>query len=300
MQNHHISARDLKDNISIIDLFTKLGYRPDYKVSNEYYFKSLLRDEHHASMAVNDRKGAWYDFGGVNGGNIIDFGKLYWPGTTFPEVLEKIVNVCGLPSGSAAMQRERRPEIKVPHYGVLAIKELTNSTVINYIAGRGVALVAKGRLKEVHYYIENDNKQRMTYVAPGWQNETGAWEVRTPQHPLCLGPKAISFIPNSEKRLAVFEGYFDYLSWLADNPFATESALVLNSVSLLQAGIAKAKPFNDIYLFFDHDNAGRYATAEFIKALPRAQDCSGIYLGYNDYNDKLVAERQAYNYNQAR
>jgi hypothetical protein len=183
----------------------------------------------------------------------------------------------------------------------LAIKNLGgNSTIKDYIASRGVAQVAEGRLKEVHYYIENDNKQRMTYIAPGWQNETGAWEVRTLQYPLCLGPKAISFIPNSDKRLAVFEGYFDYLSWLADNPFATESALVLNSVSLLQAGIAKAKPFNDIYLFFDHDNAGRNATAEFIKALSQAQDCSGMYLGYNDYNDKLVAEHQAYNYNRGR
>ena len=81
----------------------------------------------------------------------------------------------------------------------------------------------------------------------------------------------------------------DYLSWLVDNPFAEESVLVLNSLSLLQSGVEKAKDFEGVTTYFDHDKTGRNATKTFMDAIPQAIDGSPVYEGYNDYNDKLVA-----------
>jgi hypothetical protein len=260
----------------------------------------MLRDSDTIpSFSVDDKAGTWFDQGEGKGGNIIDFGLLYWKGLSFPQVLEKIVSVSQAVVSSQQQPFQRQANTKsATNYGILNVKELgQNFALLNYLESRGIGSVAEGRTKEIHYYIENENKFRTTFFAAGWQNELGVWEVSSvDRKKFCLGHKAISFIPNSERRLAVFEGYFNYLSWLTDNPFATDSVLVLNSVALLQAGLDKANGFNDVFLFLDNDSSGQRATSAFRQAIPRAIDCSGIYKGYNDYNDKIVAEHGGYQF----
>jgi hypothetical protein len=292
-----INARWVKDNISIVDLLTNLGYDPPKPTGKERIYLSMLRDSDTTpSFSVNEKTGTWYDHGEGKGGNIIDFGLKYWPDFTFPEVLEKIVAVSQalMPSQHRQFHRTAKND-EEPNYGILEIKELGhNITLLNYLESRHIMAVANGRLKEIYYYIEDENKIRTNFFAAGWLNETNSWEVRNQNFKGCFGHKGISFLPNSEKRLAVFEGYFNYLSWLADNPFATESVLVLNSIALLQAGINKARPFTDIYLFFDNDPSGKAATAGFKETISAAIDCSAIYRGYNDYNDKIIAEQNGH------
>ncbi|WP_158642971.1 CHC2 zinc finger domain-containing protein [Mucilaginibacter ginsenosidivorax] len=299
MENHQLKASEIKENYSLVDLLTHLGYVPVKRVRNEQLYLSMLRDSDTTpSFSVNDKQGTWYDFGEGKGGNIIDFGLLYWKGLSFPEVLEKIALTCdgSVSVLSAALNYKRQPLVeKAPNYEILDIKDLgSNPAILNYLESRGVGQVAEGRLKEIYYYVEDDDKKRNKFFAAGWQNEQGAWEIRNLYFKGCLGHKAISFIPNSEKRLSVFEGFFNYLSWLTENKFAPDSVLVLNSISLLQVGIVKAQEFQDISLYFDNDPSGRQATLDFQAAIPRAIDRSGIYKDYNDYNDLIVAERRSY------
>jgi hypothetical protein len=114
------------------------------------------------------------------------------------------------------------------------------------------------------------------------------WEVRNLYFKGCLGHKAITFISRDETRVAVFEGCFNYLSWLTENPFSSDSILVLNSATLLESAIRKAKDFLEISVYFDRDYIGRQACADFIRALPQAVDQSVRYKDFNDYNDMLV------------
>lgn len=296
MGNQKLKASEIKQNYSIVDLLSRLGFEPVNKAGKEKRFVSMLRDSDITpSFSVNDRKGAWRDFGDDTGGNIIDFGLRYWPRLSFSEVLEKIVETCDGPVQN--YQRQQGP-VKEPNYQILDIKDLgCNYAILNYLESRGIASVAGGRLKEIYYYVEDEAKKRNNFFAAGWQNEQGAWEVRNVNFKGCLGHKAISFIPNSERKLAVFEGFFNYLSWLTENPFATESVLVLNSLSLLHPGIIKAQQFECIALYLDNDPSGRQATNNFIATLPQAKDCAYKYEGYNDYNDRIVAEQQNYGLN---
>ena len=299
MGKQQLKAREIKENFSLADLLTRLGYKPIKRVRNELLYISMLRDsDTKPSFSVNDKQGTWFDFGEGKGGNIIDFALIYWPGLSFKEVLEKIVGSCGnaIPhSPSANNYRRQLLAEKEPNYKILDIKDLgSNATICSYLESRGVRNVAGGRLKEIYYYAEDDDKNRSNFFATGWQNETGAWEIRNAHFKGCLGHKAISFIPRNDKSLTVFEGFFDYLSWLTDNPFADESALVLNSLALLQAGIKKAEDFSNVSIYFDNDAAGRKASLAFKTALPHAFDRSPIYEGYNDYNDKIVAELNHY------
>jgi hypothetical protein len=301
MENHQLKANEVKEKYSLVDLLMQLGYEPVKRVRNEQLYLSMLRDSDTTpSFSVNDKQGTWFDFGEGKGGNIIDFGLQYWKGLPFPEVLEKIVLTCGglVPALAPPVYKRLPPAEKEPNYEILDIKDLgNNAAILNYLESRGVGQVAEGRLKEIYYYIEDEAKKRNKFFAAGWQNEKGAWEIRNLNFKGCLGHKAVSFIPNSEKRLAVFEGFFNYLSWLTENPFAPDSVLVLNSLSLLQAGILKAQDFRDIALYLDNDPSGRQATLDFTSALPWAKDRSGIYTGYNDYNDLIVAGRTNYQLN---
>ena len=302
MENQKLKAREVKDNYSLADLLTRLGYKPVKRARDELLYLSMLRDSDTTpSLSVNDKQGTWYDFGEGKGGNIIDFGLRYWPGLPFQDVLEKIVDAyeSSVPYLSSANNYKREPVAKKePNYEILEIKDLSSNAAIgNYLESRGIGSVAKGRLKEIYYYIEDDDKKRSNFFSAGWQNEQGAWEIRNRYFKGCLGHKAISYIPNSEKRLAVFEGFFNYLSWLTEDPFAQDSVLVLNSLSLLQPGILKAQDFRDIALYFDNDQSGRQATIDFNAALPWARDCASIYKGYNDYNDLIVAKRTGYQMN---
>jgi hypothetical protein len=291
-----INARELKEKVSLVDLLSKLGFQPAKRTGNELLYFSMLRDsDSKPSFSVNDRLGVWFDHGLGKGGNVIDFGIAFWH-LPFQETLEKIAGVCAaqLPMVTAEPNRARqRSVVKIPNYRVEEIKALGhNPAIAVYLQQRGVWQAAQGRLKEVHYYVEDQKKQRKYFSTAGWQNELAAWEIRSEQFQGCLGHKAISFIPGDKNSLAMFEGYLDYLSWLTDYPLATNSIIVLNSVNTLPAAITKANGFEDVFVYFDHDPAGYNATKQLLQALTQARDASAIYEGYNDYNDKLVATQQ--------
>ncbi len=292
-----IKAKDVKENVSIVDLLTRLGYLHCRKTGAEHIYLSMLRDSDTTpSFSVNDKMGIWYDHGEGNGGNIIDFGLLYWPGSSFQEVLQKIVDTTATTLPAKTEARPKRPIVKQPNYQILDIKDLgVNSSITAYLQNRGIWREAQGRLKEVYYYVEDEQKNRKHFFAAGWQNETGSWEIRSiHDYKGCLGHKATSLIPGHPNLLVVFEGFMDYLSWLADNPFAEDSVLVLNSLSLLQQGIGKAQAFEKVIAYFDHDKTGRKATKTFIEAIPQTIDGSSVYEGYNDYNDKIIAGLNTY------
>ena len=286
-----INAKQIKENASLLALLAAIGYQPVKKTGNEYIFHSPLRDNDNTpSFSVNDGLGCWYDHGNGKGGNIIDFGLRYWPHLAFPEVLEKIAASLNVSTTIDVLAKRKRSAVKEPHYQILEIKELgSNPAIENYLTNRGVWVPAKGLLKEIYYYVEDQQKNRKNFFAAGWQNELGAWELRNLHFKGCIGHKAISFIPGDDKNLCVFEGFMNYLSWLTDEPFCEDSILVLNSLSLLQSGISKARSFQNISTYFDNDASGRAATAALKEVLPQCVDHSWVYEGYNDYNDLVTA-----------
>jgi DNA primase len=291
-------AREIKDQVSLIDFLGRLGFHPKGKPGKEAMYLSMLRDsDTDASFSVNDAKGYWYDHGMGKGGNVIDFAMLYWKGLKFTEAMDKIQEVCNLTiqdfnTDIKPDSRKRiRPAIPVPNYKVQEIKPFGSNEVINgYLQTRGVFQAAEGRIAEVYYYVKDDKDIRKDYFASGWQNDQGGWEVRNKYFKGCLGKKGITFIPGDPKQLVVFEGYMNYLSWVNDNRLSDKSVLVLNSLALLNVGLDKAKAFSDIDLYMDHDKAGQAALESWKKALPYSVDKSSVYDGYNDYNEKLMAE----------
>jgi hypothetical protein len=289
-----INAKDIKEQVSIVDLLARLGFQPARSTGKEKIYLSMIRDSDTApSFTVNDNLNVWYDHGLGKGGNVIDFGLRYWPHLSFPEVLEKLNEVAALPANRTdSDSKPKRPRaVKIPHYEIEEIKELgSNPVITEYLQNRGIYNQALPHLKEVYYYVEDEKKLRKQFYAAGWQNELGSWEVRNQYFKGCLGHKAITFIPRDPEKLAIFEGFINYLSWQSEHPLATESILVLNTATLVFAATKKARDFQQVALYLDRENVGYTANLNFIKEVSHAKDCSSIYDGYNDYNEMLMSK----------
>lgn len=269
-------AQEIKGQVSMINFLSRLAFHPKKTHSNELMYISMLRDsDTNPSFNVNEKLGAWYDHGMGKGGDIFDFAMLYWKGIKFHEAVEKVQEVCNLtiPEQAVFNKINPRPRLKVavklPNYQIQEIKPFGSSEAINaYLRSRGVFDAASTQLAEVHYYVEDEKKQRKEFFAAGWKNELDGWEVRNKYFKGCLGKKAITLIPRDAKKLAVFEGYINYLSWLRQNSGHDRTVLVLNSLALLDSGIEKAKAFPEIDLYLDRDTSGYTALSTWMKTLP--------------------------------
>lgn len=286
-----LTAKELKEQASIVDLLSRLGYQPVPKRGREKMYISMLRDnDTDPSFSVNDELGVWFDHGTGKGGNIVDFGLAYWKNLRFNEVIKKLQETCSIEPGIVKVSRPRL-SVKVPHYIVEQVKPLgSHPAITGYLKSRGVFDAARQHMKEVYYYVEDEKGMRKHFFAAGWLNENKAWEVRNKYFKGCMGPQGISFIRGHEKKAVLFEGFINFLSWRIENPEADHSVIVLNSTSALKAGISKAKEFSSLDVFFDRDQGGYTATKDFLKALPYATDRSAAYSGFNDYNDKIKSQ----------
>src|SRR5690606_4651545 len=289
---------------SIVDFLARLGHHPVRNSGRELFYKSMLREENTASLTVNEQRGVWFDHGGPNqsgikGGNIIDLAMSYWHPTSFYEAIQKISEVMSIPlseqMGSGQLEiRQRVIAPTDPNYTIDEVKDIgSHPAIVQYLQSRGILEQSYGRMKEIHYSFDSGPNEGKKFFSAGWQNELGSWELRNrigqTDFKACLGRKAISIIAGARDKLSIFEGYMDYLSWLRDNPHSSDSVIVLNSVNMQEIAIDRASGYQAIDLYFDRDRAGYAALADFQQKLPHAADQSGVYKGYKDYNEMLLA-----------
>ena len=133
--------------------------------------------------------------------------------------------------------------------------------------------------------------------AIGFENLSGGWELRNSFYKGSLLKKDISvFKLNNEsqnqnetgKKIAVFEGFMDALSFVEMKPFFRGGVLVMNSISLLNRTKEHLKNYSEIHLFLDNDKPGEICKNEILKSFPEAKDHSEIYALHKDLNDYFV------------
>lgn len=137
------------------------------------------------------------------------------------------------------------------------------------------------------------------YFSVGFRNDSGSFATRNKYHKGCEGPQDITtFDVGNHSTVAVFEGFFDFLSALVWFGLETPriSTVVLNSTSNRKKAVPFLSQFEKVNCFLDRDKAGN----ECFEKLARidrlsAVDCSGIYKGYKDFNDLLLNKRSVYN-----
>ncbi|WDF55872.1 hypothetical protein [Mucilaginibacter sp. KACC 22063] len=295
-----INPAVIREQVSITALLAKLGHQPVHKSGTESVYRSVLRqDGKKLSLCVNDTLGVWYDKGTGKGGNVIDLGMAFWPGLATREVCGKLCEVMhqAVPATVPAVEqvgKRRRISLKLPYFRIDTICPLGQTPAIRqFLERRGIWEEAQGILQEVHYRRVDKKEEPIIYCAAGHCNESGGWQVRNKYFKGCLGNKGLTLLHGDNRRLCVFKGIFDYLSWKHDHPESADSALMVNRYTLLPAAIKVAMRYPALTVYFDHSPEGHQSLRQFITELPYATDGTPAFSGHHDYNEKRRTEVRA-------
>ena len=286
-----MNIKTIKEKVSLCDFLSSLGFEPMKKSGSDFFYLSPIRNtDTNPSFAVNNETGKWYDHGLGTGGNIIDLALLLYPESDLQSVLSHFnqfgqFKISSLPVTTLSIETEFTPK----HYQITDIKEIGSNTNLNaYLYSRGINAQPNKLLKEIYYSIKTNETIIKNYYAIGWQNEAGGWEIRNKFFKACLGNKDLTIIDGKEPSFNIFEGMFDYQSFLIyqKEPFKG-TTIILNSLSLSKRAISRIQNSKqaDIGLYLDNDPAGKIATRKFQSSFSQAKDFSEIYANFKDMND---------------
>jgi DNA primase len=273
------------NSIKLEEVLLKLGHLPTRQNEKEAWYCNPFSTENQASFKLDKRNNVWYLHSEGIGGNNVDFMKKYLK-SSVKEVLEWTEKQ----NFSSFQQQNVIHSINSkPNYQITEIKKLQNEHLKSYLHQRGLSKVVYPLVKEIHFTIG----EKKLY-AIGFENFSGGWELRNSFYKGSLQKKDISIVNlNNEnqnetgKRIVVFEGFMDALSFVEMKPFFIGDLLVMNSISLLNRTKEHLKIYSEIHLFLDNDKAGETCKNEILKSFPEAKNHSEIYALHKDLNDYL-------------
>ena len=96
---------------------------------------------------------------------------------------------------------------------------------------------------------------------------------------------------NKQNNIAVFEGFFDFLTYQTIHQNQTKPLtdfLILNSLSFFERSLLLMEKHEQIHLYLDHDEAGKKCLDIALKRSSKYKDESSLYEGYKDLNDWIM------------
>lgn len=271
-------------------LLSHLGYKPTKQIDTQSWYLSPLRSEKTPSFKVNRVRNLWYDFGTGQGGDILDLMRQIEKQDDVPTLLRRIANIMGSRAAIIIPMAQDAAAKSADAITVTSIDEVKSHVLKSYLKRRGIApSKVASYVKEAHYSI--GNKQ---FYAIAFANDDGGFELRNPWFKGSLGKKAITTLSGASDDVLLFEGYFDFLSYVMRSGRPTATVIVLNSVNMVQHAIDNIgnRPSRSIHVFADNDSAGKHMLQDIQSAFPqrRVVDESVRYAGFKDLNDWHCAE----------
>jgi hypothetical protein len=264
--------------VSIVDYLSGKGFNQSYP----NWYCSPLRNENEPSFHVTEEK-IWYDHGIGKGGNILD--------------LVMILDNVDLSGAIKILARVEHSDpvvlanISYPKHDHVVIidqvNDLMHPQLLSYLDDRGIPwTTAQKYCKQLSYHI-GDNK----YYAIGFKNQSEGWELRNKFFKGGSSPKDITVIKGNHT-LILFEGFFDFLSFMTLYPMAHDCTfIILNSLALLERAFPFIKKSVKTITLFDNDPAGKEACEKLsyeFHIVNMEHLNSTIYPNHKDFNDYLI------------
>lgn len=291
-----MNIKALNEAFSIADLLANEGIHPVKKHGAEWAYISPIREpESAASFMVNIVKNRWHDHGLGVGGKLFDLAVRLYPTLGMSQVIQLLAGIFSFRQQSPAIPNRETPRQnpqQVDADGERKVKIFSEGRIlslplIRYLAQRCIPLeLAAAHCKEVWYELYGKK-----YYALGFKNSAGGYELRNPYFKGSSSPKAVTFIDNNSNQVAVFEGFFSFLSYLSlyGNSTPQTNYLVLNSLSFFNRSLPLMERHTTINLYLDRDAAGMKYTEQALRISPRFKDDSFLYESYKDLNQFLVS-----------
>lgn len=281
-------AAKLKNELSLLDYFFSLVEKDflkfEGKVGKEYFFGFL--DQRTGSIALNSSSNLWFDHSSGEGGDIIKAVQIY-ENMNFSQAIYKLsVNT---PVELSINTARKKPEAT---YHIVKEIDIIHPALCQYIVSRGLDLnQVNSYCREIHW-----NHKDNAYFGIGFKNDNGGWSVRSKLFKGNLLSSGISTIEVGGRVgvIKIFEGMFDFLSYLKLHPEESFIAKVLNSTANFSVKIMREINRDSIDnnfkvdLYLDWDAAGDEKTEKAIEVINAAIDRRGLYYGHSDLNELVV------------
>lgn len=262
------AAATIKQEFLVLDYFHSLvrsGFLKYEGIHGKEFFFGFM-EQRTGSIAVDDKANVWYDHAAGKGGDIIAAVQEF-ENKTFIQSVESL--------SESVLIREfvprQKPEI-APKIVVEKVSEISHDALIQYIQGRGIDLQDIAPFgKEVHW--RNKGKR---FFALGFPNESGGWVLRSSIFKGNILGGGISIqILGVAKNIKVFEGWFDFLSYLKLSGATDFKAIILNSTANLTMRLMLdiLKERQKVELYLDNDATGERYTNSFMKIAKLYQYC---------------------------
>jgi DNA primase len=286
--------KDTLKQIAIADYLAVKGIEPHKTSGNELVYFSPLTGERTPSFFVNPQKNEWNDFSSSQGGDIIKLVQLL-ENLNFQKALEFLQNldVIGVALPLNIIPLAEKTKIK-------RICDLRSPSLIRYVESRNIPIaLARKYLSEVHYTVHRPVTSSDFYGV-GFRNEANGFELRNPKFKGSIGVKDYRYIKGKDSIengctvLILFEGFFDFLSFLAHKNLSLPpyDVIVLNSTALLEKALPTISLYSSLICYFDNDDAGRRAFTKIESTGIVALNASLKYFpSFNDYNDFLCQKQ---------
>jgi hypothetical protein len=282
-----LSFSDAK-KISICDYLSKLGFSPTRVRGNDHWYRSPLRHERDASFKVDNKLNLWYDHGLGEGGTLLDLGiKLHR--CSLLEFIEKLSSEnYSLNIINAPQQQQQESKIEV-----IAVTGISDQTLTQYLNERSISMeIACRYCKQVEFEMNNRR-----YLAIGFPNRSGGYELRNTWFKGSSSPKDITTIHNGRSSVCITEGFFDFLSLhQEDRPEIKQlrdksDFLILNSIAFVKKSLPIIGSYGKREVFLDNDQAARKAKELLLQNELEFNDRSGLYSPFKDLNEHLVKSK---------
>lgn len=251
-------AQSLKRDLSVLDYFFKLEksgmLKYEGKQGKEYFFGWI--EQKTGSISISDEN-LWFDHSNDRGGDIIE-AVMFFESKSFFDAVNSLSK-----ETPVFFPQERIIKSKSHSIEILEEKRIESKALLDYLALRSCSVeIVENYVNEVHWR-RGDKK----YYAIGLKTDSGGYVLRSSLYKgtIISGGKT-SIKIGQPKDVRIFEGMFDFLSFmelkLADNFWA----IVLNSRANLTFGLmlnllSQPLPVN---LYLDNDLAGKSKTEDFI------------------------------------
>jgi len=270
--------------IDLCQLIISKGGRLYRENETKATFYSPFRNERTPSFTVCKIRNRWKDWGIDKGGTTIDF-------IMELESCSVSTSLDILNDSSFRIHQYNGPPEKRKNAldKIVKITPLIGSKMINYVMSRYVPIdIAKRYLSVAHVKWGGGVLKVLLF-----KSDSGGVELRFNEFKKSFGPKNITTIINHRKTVLVFEGFFNFLSYLAIfNQEFTTDFIVLNSTGNLNKAMPVLSKYEHIELYLDNDPVGDSATKVLMCVFENAVDYRNLYKGYNDLNDYLKGFRK--------
>lgn len=276
-------------NISIVDFLAQNGIKPTRVIAGRYWYRSPLREEKDPSFCVNN-KNMWADFsepkkqtsrGDTYWHDIIDL-VMHLYSVDFMGAVDTLCSLSNIPKfiPSENIVSECRIE-------VIDEKSITYKKLTDYLKGRRISLsVANKYCRQIFYKVKG--KDRVLF-AIGFQTDNGKWVLRNQGFKGCTGQDITTIKVSGSSSYAVFEGFFDFLSFVEECGKPKVNCIILNSVTNIRRAYDAFSAATRVYVMLDNDNKGREVTSDLqAKFGAKIVDKSEHYSPYKDYNEYWV------------